>query len=1396
MRQEQKQLFTIDEFEDAERFWLEKLSGDLNEMTLAGDFPRLKQYERAVYKMEIGEQLTGKILNIGKNNHLSVYIIMLTAFKILLSRLSGQEDISVVSPIYSMENHQYNTFVLLRDSVDLTSTFKELLMAVRQTVIESYKNEHYPFTDLMEMINIPVGASPFKAAMMLETIHENVFLVEIADYFHSDILFSFRENPRNLEANVSYNSRLFKEETIEKLLDRYLQILRQVLNQTGITISEIQWMPPEEKQRILFDFNDTATDYPGGQTIGQLFERQVEKNPDRNALKSTISTVNLYDDSKTVELAVSLDYDDLNNRVDMLAHELRGRGVTADGIVGIMMRHPLEMAVCILAVLKAGGAYVPLDPESPPGANTYILEDSNMQLLVTQQSFIEQLPGAFSSLPIVLTDEDRFVQYEESLPTPANNPSNLAYIIYTSGSTGRPKGTLVEHRGIVNYTSWRIETYNYSPDDVTLQMLSYCFDGFCSNFYSSLLSGGTLVMIPDSKKLDFAYISDVIAREKVTNMSLVPSMYDALIDHVHRDLAGLRFVVLAGDRSSAALVKKSKEKLPNVLLINEYGPTEATVTAAALPGIGESNTTVIGTPISNTRLYILDRSCRPLPVNVPGELFIAGSGLARGYLNNPQLTSGTFIRGGCPVTGGSIYKTGDTARWLENGTVEFLGRADHQVKIRGFRIELDEIECRLLKHHKIKEAVVSAKKTKEDEGGNQYLSAYIIPRGPIDIQEVREFLALELPYYMIPQYFACLAEFPLTPTGKVNRKALGSYEAGEIKKKYVSPRNDNEKKFVDIWQDVLGVEKIGIKDNFFELGGDSLKAIRVISKLNSQGIDITVNEIFSRQTIDEICVGKPPAEETIEKAEPLENYVSENYACNAYYREYQINGNSQPGVLYLLREEFPIHILTKDIKEKFGSRCSLNYIKFIKSEEEIIEEDKIDLTLFSTLMALKNKVSEEDQTEISRELNKNNQLTMFLKRNKQIKRYPVSPIQELWLSGPPAAISQRLLPFSYDFTHIPDLRETRDIVVRLTAKNSLLRSLIVNDNGRYFINEFSSFSNINVPFIDLSHFSFHCREILERQVEQTLQKPISPLDNVPYRLAILKYDIKTFKLIFVFNHLVFDAESSGILEEQTREISRAGTTDAQQAETPQNHTDYDEYVRFMGDLTYKDIRLDMYFDFKHYPGSVEEAHRAFTTGELRRDRFEIDISNVKEELKDYYNEIILLCYARLIGQVFQLKNVPVAIYSNGRNYKSRNFKNTIGLFIDQIPYLFSPGKHSDPKASIERFLNYREQIGNRNLNFINYFMKNNLMNKKTSLRPPFAFNAVIGFYQRFKSEDNTEILKKLKEAPLPGSIFEMMISRDLNSTRLCVVFLQNSRFSGKTLKEEFVTIYNETISDL
>ncbi|HET7464985.1 MAG TPA: amino acid adenylation domain-containing protein, partial [Longimicrobium sp.] len=607
-------------------------------------------------------------------------------------------------------------------------------------------------------------------------------------------------------------------------------------------LGRIEVLPPDERARVVEEWNRTAADYPRASCIHELVEAQAARTPDAAAVAFE---------------GVHLSYAELNRRANRLAHHLRSLGVGPDVPVGICLERSPEMVVGLLAVLKAGGAYVPLDPEYPAERLRHMLADSAPAVVLSQTALRCRVEGA--GVPVLELDASTPAWARQPATDPgrgALTPEHLAYVIYTSGSTGRPKGVMNQHRTLVNRLSWGRRAWGIDAREAVLCKTSLSFDGSVREIFLPLMAGARVVLARPGGHRDPSYLLEVIGRERITTVNLVPSLLQVLLDEREvENLTGLDRILCGGEALPGALLERFGERVPGVELHNLYGPSEA-ATAASLPRcVAEPGraTVPIGRPVANTRVYVLDRAGEPVPVGVAGELCIGGAGVARGYLGRPGQTAERFVPDPFATEPGArLYRTGDRARWLADGTLEFLGRTDFQLKVRGFRIEPGEIEARLREHPAVRDALVVAR---QDARGGERLVAYCVAGAAPDAESLRAHLGASLPEYMVPSAYVRLEAWPLTPSGKLDRGALpapddGAYAAQE----YEAPADEIEEALAEIWADVLGVERVGRCDHFFELGGHSLLAVRVISRVR-QGleVDVALGELFTRPVLQDFA---------------------------------------------------------------------------------------------------------------------------------------------------------------------------------------------------------------------------------------------------------------------------------------------------------------------------------------------------------------------------------------------------------------------------------------------------------------------------------------------------------------------------------------------------------------
>jgi tyrocidine synthetase III len=827
-------------------YWLKKLSGEIVKSNFPYDYKLASLIDAPVMETKhfklIGDDYD-QLMKLSNGSDSRLHMILIAATMILIYKYTGNLDIILGTPVekQDIEGDFINTVLTLRNDLETITTFKQLLLQVRKTLVEAIENQNYPIETLLFDLGLVSEKDPFAlfdVAVLIENIHDRVYL----DNTRCNVIFSYNRTDDSIQVEVEYNSRMYDDETIDRVIHHLNKIYREVLTNIDCEIRTIPLMSDEEETQLLVDFNRKGAAIspplqPEAGTIYQLFEAQVAKDPSAPAL---------------VFEGQTLSYQELNHKANQLAYTLQDKGVKPDDIVGIMVERSLEMVIGMIAIMKAGAAYLPLDPEYPRERILYMMKDSKMKLLLSAKNL--KLETDFREDYLDLESSAAFAIETANLEPVANN-DNTAYIIYTSGSTGEPKGVIIKHHSIINTLNWRKRYYQFDQTDAVLQLPSFSFDSSVEDIFTPLISGSTLVLIEEQKRFDMDHLADLIRDNHVTHFLIIPNLYSTFLGEIPLDcLQKMKSVTVAGDNFTEELVKAHYYALKDVILYNEYGPTENSVCSTVYQ-FSDSNTRVlIGKPIDNVNCYILDSQLSLLPIGVPGELCVSGSGLAAGYFGGSQLSAEKFIPHPFE-TGQRMYRTGDLARWMPDGNIEFMGRIDHQVKIRGVRIELGEIESQLLRYEFVKEAVVIAR---EDINGDKYLSAYMVMKDPnteLDVAAVIEFLLQSLPDYVIPAYFFKIDKIPVTPNGKIDRKGLPEPEGDLITGvEFVAPRTEMETKLENLWKEELKLEKIGVLDNYFTIGGDSIKSIKLVSLINKKfSGNLKIVDLYVNNSIEKLA---------------------------------------------------------------------------------------------------------------------------------------------------------------------------------------------------------------------------------------------------------------------------------------------------------------------------------------------------------------------------------------------------------------------------------------------------------------------------------------------------------------------------------------------------------------
>ncbi|UCH95078.1 MAG: amino acid adenylation domain-containing protein, partial [Candidatus Aminicenantes bacterium] len=963
-------------------------------------------YQQQEIVLQLPKEKTNGLNLLAGRNNVTMNVIIQALWSVLLGKYNRKTDLvfgavvagrpPAIEGVESMVGLFINT-IPVRVQYKEDITFTKLLKKIQKEALESNPHHYYPLAKIQSQSMLKQNLldhilifENYPTARQIEGISKGsgsqekekpipLKLSNVNIFEQTNYNFNLFTAPGNqLSIKLTYNANVYDSQALERTVKHLHMIIDQILTREQIALNELTLLSPGEKKKILVEINDTNAAYPRDKTLHRLFTEQMEQTPDHIAL---VEPPPMKYRSYTTYMTY-ISYRELDKKSNQLAHKLIEKGVGTDNFVAIMIERSAEMIIGILGILKTGGAYLPIDPDYPQNRIDYMLKDSSAKILLTRQ----EIAAIYSPPAFKLRPKDTSIHQHLS-PAPV---TSLAYILYTSGTTGKPKGVVIQHKSVVNTLFALYKKYPFEQSDVYLLKTSYMFDVSVSEIFGWVLGGGKLAILEKGAEKDPQRILNAVETMNITHINFVPSMFNALVSSLDRNntgkLSGLKYIFLAGEVLLPEAVNKFNQLHPGCLLENIYGPTEASIYASwySLSDWDGKSHIPIGKPLDNVRLYILNSEGHLQPIGIPGELCISGAGLARGYLNQPQLTAEKFdhdlqdyqdkkkkvtvkknymslegTRGLAPLPEkiysylsyrshmSYIYRTGDLARWLPDSNIEFLGRIDHQVKIRGFRIELEEIENQLLIHENINDVVVI---DREDKNGYKYLCAFIVSAKDIDVTELRQRLSKNLPDYMIPAYFMQLDKLPLHPGGKVNRKALPGLEIKPAKA-YIPPGNEIEETLVDTWSKVLDIkkEKIGIKEKFFQLGGHSLNALSLISLLHKNfNVEVPLAEIFKNPTIKELAQYIRTAKESIYSSiQPVEK--KEYYPMSpAQKRLYLLNQLDRQSVNYnmplvMIVEGNPDRLKFENTFKKMLARHESLRTSFEMIDYELIQEVHEDM---------------------------------------------------------------------------------------------------------------------------------------------------------------------------------------------------------------------------------------------------------------------------------------------------------------------------------------------------------------------------------------------------------------------------------------------------------------------
>lgn len=881
-------------------YWLQKLGGELPILKLPIDHtpPAQTSFKGAFHKQTFSPALSRRLQEVANQHGVTLFVLLLTAFKVLLARYSGQKDIIIGTPFSNRDQLSlqsligfFNDTLVLRSTLEDDPTFSTLLAQVKQTVLEAFSHKKVPFERLVRELS-PERASTsnplFQVMFLFHKVPETPSMGDDLMLSHQpfdlgvakfDLTLYVSEETEGLSAIFEYATDLFEEATIIQLQGHFQTLLEGIVQAPNRRIGEYSLLTKAEEDQLIRRWNkwDQPVQLQG--SILDLFNQQVAQHPQQLAV--------VFSDEE-------LTYRELQIKANRVAQWLLQKRIQAGEIVGLHTARSLDMIIGIMGILKAGGAYLPIDPAYPADRIKFILEDAEARWVLSQAPIQEQLPSLTAQIAILSTIYSA-PTIEQSIPDTKPQPDQLAYLIYTSGSTGKPKGVQVTHRNLLHSTSARFSFYPTAPERFLL-LSSFAFDSSVVGIFWTLCTGGTLVLPKHRIEQDLAEMAALIEARAVSHTLLLPSLYQVLLQDIELSrLKSLHTIIVAGEACGSSLVERHFSALPHTHLYNEYGPTEASVWCTAHPvePADAMGVVPIGRPIANAEIYILDENLKPLPPGIAGHLYVGGAGVAAGYLHRPALTAAHFLPHPFrPGTAACLYKTGDLAKYRRNGSIDFLGRADRQVKIRGYRIELAEIQTVISQHAAVEDAIVVVRQA---SGEAAKLIAYFLGDEPSVSQDILRSMREQLPAYMVPAHLIHLATWPRLPNGKLDEKALPPpMQVATGERSSSSPAQTAvQQQLVEIWEEVLGTAPIGIHDNFFEIGGDSILSIQIIAKARKAGIALAANQLFEHQTIAALALFVDEhVQEAVAQSGPLigklpllpiQHWFFEEHQCAPHY---------------------------------------------------------------------------------------------------------------------------------------------------------------------------------------------------------------------------------------------------------------------------------------------------------------------------------------------------------------------------------------------------------------------------------------------------------------------------------------------------------------------------------
>ncbi|MDR0268640.1 non-ribosomal peptide synthetase [Paenibacillus sp.] len=1272
----QSKMLQTEAYAEQEQYWLERFSGELPVLTLPTDYqrPPMQSFEGDAFSVVIDIDLSSRIREAVAETGTTLYMFLLAGYNILLSKYANQEDVIVGTPTAGRWQKELETVVgmfvntlAIRNRPEGDKRFKIFLEEVKEHSLQAFENQLVQYEDLLDKLYIKrdVSRNPLFDTMFamdnvgIEEIRLEDLHIEPYPFDNGtskfDLMLTASEDGSQIRLDVEYAVKLFRKDTVERMIAHYVQILRTVTANLEIQLSDIGLLLEEERRQIIEDFNCTTTDYPR-QTIHELFEEQAVQHAERIAVVCD---------------GIELTYGKLNAKANQLAKVLRDKGIGPDRIVAVMGDRTLEMIIGMLAILKSGGAYLPIDPDYPKDRIEYFFNNSGAKLLLVGNGHAGRAMDGVETIVIdhrQLDDDDAPNLHHET------TTSHLAYIMYTSGSTGLPKGVMVEHLGV----SRLVRNTNYvrfTKDDRVLQTAAPVFDVSVFDIWGALLNGARLYLVDKFTLLDTVKLETVLRQHRITALWLTSPLFTQFAQQKPDMFRTVNYLIVGGDILSPKHIQLVREQCKHLTVVNGYGPTENTSFSCCFI-IEETyeKSVPIGPPISNSTAYIVDKYGNLNPIGVSGELWVGGDGVARGYMNNEELTSQKFIPNPF-VPGDRIYRTGDAARWLPDGSIEFIGRIDNQVKIRGFRVEIGEIENALLSHPAIKETVILVKHVEES---NKFLCAYVVADVELTFQSLKGFLAQQLPDYMIPSVFIFMEQLPLNVNGKVDRKALPEPEYHGSEAEYTPPRDEAENTIVQIWSEILGIDQISVHSNFFELGGHSLKAMQMVSNLAGAGWDISINQVFAHQTPAELAAYANRSKtvamvERIADISRAEQWLSSRLRRTCKWQTYFVEDAEYVVVHITGINETLKHEAECLIAKHLDERIHPHYL--IDENEQLHLQQAEGKAWVDCMLDSVARMQESYASGIT--------------SRQVVKEYPISPSQIYHF------IHKDVSGTMVKWNKVIQPELLRQVLRQIVSVEEVMRSVLVQEKEarKEYWQLHESPEQLELPVIDISHYERGTQaDILRALMDKFFIKQYTELDPLMYRVLLVKQNVKEYVLLLPFSHTIFDYMSNEVLRNQVLEgyelLSQGRVFE------PKRNNTYTEFIEQItkGPEGISPQRFKELFDLPAFGTAAREVTDKIQ-GRGISSPAEITIINHCIRLApphwQHNNpevkwEIAVAIFAEFFGAYLDMQQIPAWMTHFGRQYEDKSYFDIVGECIDYIPMLLKRDQDMNTQSEMIR----------------------------------------------------------------------------------------------------------------